>query len=339
MAEIKKLNVGPALTVPLALACRGGQITTDNLEKFKVSEKFSALKEHPMVAKVTTMADMLWTFLGLVLIFHGAQFKNLFLCTQLIKMFCYTRVQTSIMSLYTDVKVAWDKTSEGEDAKPEADAKAEPKPDNKHAQKRKDASKKGEDAKAVQEQREEDAATTKKVLKVLDTEKVSAVVFELLVAFMACHMVMEGGAALKILVAHALVKAFKEKLVAFLDFTGHEDVQAWTDIVLTFVLYSVFGGMAVVSPSLAFALNVAACGAELTTAHGLRLAESKGKIPDGATAEAFAASVKGLAVLGGLIAFGALWQFWALMADSGMAWYFKMMYFPAVFGEAIIGLF
>merc|ERR1740115_286459 len=121
------------------------------------------MKEHPMVAKVTTMADLLWTLLGLVLIFHGAQFKNLFLCIQLVKTFCYSRVQASVMSLYNDVKVAWDKTTEGETDTPQADAKAEAKPDNKHAQKRKDASK--QDAQATQEQCDEDAATTKKVLK------------------------------------------------------------------------------------------------------------------------------------------------------------------------------
>jgi len=339
MAEIKKLNVGPALNVPLALANRGGQMASEGLEKLKVSEKFSAVKDHAMVAKITSKSDMLWTALGLVLIFHGAQFKNLFLCTQVLMAFFYGRLQTSVMTLGSEVKTAWDKTIEGaDDSQPAADAKAEAKPDNKHAQKRKDAATKGSD-KDVQAQREQDAAATKKVLKVLDSDKVTNVAFELLVSFMACHMVMEGGLARAAVVAHALVKASKEKISNLLDFSGHEDMQAWTDILLTFVLYSFFGGMALILAPMALALNVAVCGAQLVTENGLRIAESMGKIPEGQTAEAFAASMKGLALLGGLTAFGALWQFWALMANSGMAWYFKMLYFPGCVAECIIGFF
>jgi len=332
MGEVKKINVGPALTVPLALACRGGQIASDGYEKLAVQEKLSKMKEHPTVAKITSKADMLWTLLGLVLLFHGAQFKNLFLCTQVIMGFCYGRVQGAGLSLYNDLKTAWEKTNEDEDTK--ADAKAEAKPD-KHAAKRQ-AKKDGANSK---EQREEDAAATKKVLKVLDSDKVTGIVFELAVAFMACHMVMEGGLAKVAVIAHALVKAFKEKIESLLDFSGHEDLKAWTDILLTFVLYLVFGGMAIVAAPLAFAVNVAACGAALVTEHGLRVAEAMGKIPGGLSAEAFAASTKGLALLGGLTAFGTLWQFWALMANSGMAWYFKMVYLPAYMAEGIISLF
>jgi len=330
--------VGPALTVPLALACRGGQLAADSLEKFKVSEKFTAVKDHAMVAKISSKSDMLWTALGMVLVFHGAQFKNIFLCTQVVMAFCYGRVNTSVMALYSDVKTAWVKTTEDDDKPAAADAKAEAKPDNKHAQKRKDAASKS-DGKDIKAQREEDAAATKKVLKVVSTDKVTNVAFELLVSFMACHMVMQGGLARVAVVSHALVKASKEQLNAMLDFSGYEDLQAWTDILLTFVLYSFFAGMAVLVAPLALALNVAACGAQLVTENGLRIAESMGKIPDGMTAEAFASSLKGLVLLGGLTAFATLWQFWALMADSGMAWYFKMMYFPGCIAESIIGLF
>merc|ERR1712070_504210 len=151
--------------------------------------------------------------------------------------------------------------------------------------------------------------------------------------------VMEGGLARVVVVTYALVKACKEKIAGFLDFSEHKDMETWTDLLLNLVLYSFFGGMALVTRSLALALIVALCGAQLLTEHGLRLAESKGKIPDGQSAEAFAASVKGLAELGGLTVFGTLWQFWALMADSGMAWYFKIIYLPAYIGECVISLF
>jgi hypothetical protein len=337
MAEVKKINVGPALTVPLALARKGGQIATDNLEKYSVSEKFSKVKDHPTVAKITNKSDMLLTILGMILLFHGVQFKNLFLCTQVMMAFCYGRVKGSITTLYSDVTTSWEKAkSEGESEETKADAKAEAKPASKHAEKR--AAKK-DDSKPTQEQREEDAAAAKKVLKVVDSDKVTGVVFELCVSAMACHMVMEGGLAKVVVVSHALVKFSKAKIHSLLEFAGHEDLQAWTDLLVTFVLYLVFGSMAVIAAPLAFAVNVAACGAQLVTEHGLRIAEGMGKIPAGLSAEAFAASTKGLAVLGGLTAFGTLWQFWALMADNGMAWYFKMLYLPGYIGEGVISLF
>jgi len=317
MSEVKKINVGPAITVPLALAGRGGQIANENFKKLAVSDKYSALKDHPTLAKITDKADMLWTALGLVLIFHGAQFKNLFLCTQVILAFCYSRVTGSIGSLKSDLSTALEKMNE--DSK--ADAKAEPKPADK------------------KKQQEEDAAATKKLLKVLDSDKVSGVAFELCVSAMACHMVMQGGLAKVIVVSHALVKGFREKINALLDFSGHEDLKAWTDSILSFLLYVVFVSMAGLFGRLALALTVAMCGAQLVTEHGLRVAEGLGKIPGGVSADAFASSTKGLALLGGLTAFGTLWQLWALVADSGMGWYFKILYFPGFIAEGIVSLF
>jgi len=336
MSEVKKINVGPALTTPLALARRGGQIATEQYQKH--SEKVSTVKGQ-VSEKMAKQAEILWTVLGLVLILHGAQFKNLFLCTQVVVTFCYDRIKGSVLSLVNDVTAAWSKTDEG--AEPDdtkADAKAEAKQENKHAQKR--AAKKDEAKNAPsQAQREEDAAATKKVLKSLDSDKVTSVLFELCVSFVGCHMVMEGGLAKVAVVTHALVKASKEKISGFLDHGEHADMQAWADLLLNFLLYVIFGGMALLAPSLAFALNVAICGAQLVTAHGLRVAEGMGKIPGGVSAEAFAASINGLAVLGGLTAFGTLWQFWALVADSGMGWYFKILYLPAYFAECVVSLF
>jgi len=337
MAEIKKINAGPALTVPLALAQRGCHFVTNGLEKGAVSQKFTAVKEHPVVAKITAKSDMIWAFLGLALLFHGAQFKNLFLCTQVIVTFCYDRMKNRTVSVYDDVKVALEKMKgdETDESESKADAKAEAKPDNKHAKKRSDAK---DDSKPAAQKQEEDAAATKKLLKVLDSEKVTNAVFEIFVAYMACHMIMRGGLAQFVFVAHALVKASKEKLVVFLEFPGHEDMQVWIDLCLSFVLYSFFGGMALVMPSLALALVLGLCGAQLVMQYGTRVAESMGRIPEG-TAETFAASAKGLAFFGGLAAFGTLWQFWALMADSGMAWYFKLAYLPAYTCEGIVSLF
>lgn len=337
MSEVKKVNVGAAITAPLAFARRGGQVATECFQKHSVSEKFSAMKAHPTVAKIAEKTEILWTIAGLVLIFHGAQFRNLFLCTQLVSEFCYGRVRSSALSLYSDATTAWEKMNEDQSDESKADAKAEPKPDsNKHAQKRKS---KADDTKPTDQQREEDAAATKKVLKVMDSNKVTGVFFELCVAAVACHMVMQGGLAKVVVVSHALVKASKEKLTPFLDFSEHEDMQVWTDLFLSFVLYAFFGAMAIVAAPFAFALNVAFVGAQLVTAHGLRVAEGMGRIPGGLSAEAFASSSKGLAMLSGLAAFGSLWQFWALVADSGMGWYFKMLYLPAYIAEGVISIF
>lgn len=265
------------------------------------------------------------------MIFHGAQFKNLFLCTQVLTAFCYGRVKGSILSLYSDVTVAMDKAFEGDNSKDDPDAKTEP--ENKHAKKRQDKKDSGKPS------REEDAAAAKKMLKVVDTDKVTAAVFELSVAFMACHMVMEGGLARAAMITYVLVKASKEIIQSLLDFSEHEDLKVWLDLFLSFLLYCFFGGMAMLCSSLALALTLGFVGAQLVLSHGTLAAQGLGKLPEGMTAEAFAGSVKGLAVLGGLTAFGALWQFWALLANSSAAWYFHFFYFPAYFAEALVSLF
>merc|ERR1712232_1091020 len=109
----------------------------------------------------------------------------------------------------------------------------------------------------------------------------------------------------------------------------HEDMDTWTDLILNFVLYFFFGAMALCATSLALAMNVAMCGAQLVAVHGARFAEKKGKLPEGQSADAFTASMQGLTLLAGLAAFGTLWQLWALFADCGMGWYFKILYLPA----------
>jgi len=316
--DVKKINVAPAVTIPLALASQGGKVLTQGLQKVLEHPQFrkvSDMKDHPIVAKIWGKTDLLLLLLGLALIFHGAQFKNLFLCIQVITAFCFGRVKAATLSLHGDITTALAKMNEGS----KADAKAEPKP-----------------TQDKQKQRQDDAASAKKLLKVVDSDKVQQCIFELCVAGCACHMVMQGGLAKVIVVARALVKGSKQQTDALLDFSGHEDVKAWTDTVLSFILYVVFGSMAVVLSSLALALNIAVCGAQLVTEHGARVAEGMGKIPGGVTADVFCASMKGRAMLGGLAAFGTMWQLWALMADSGMGWYFKALYFPAVFAEGIV---
>jgi len=320
--QVKKLNVGPAFAGTLAGATKGCQLLTEQVGKH--SEKLVSFKEKSTLAqnKVIEYSEMAWTVLGLALLLHGAQFKNLFLCTHVIALFCYGRVKGSTMSLYSDIRAAVEKLDDDDDA-PKADAKVEPK--------------KGKN-KAGSANNAKDAETAKKVLKALESSKVSASLFELLVAAMACHIVMQGGLARSALLTYILVNACKDKISSLLDFSEYDDMKTWTDMALSFLLYAFFGPLSFVSFSLVFALTLGVVGAQLLTQNGLRIAESKGKIPGGQSAEDFATSLQGFALFGGLAAFGALWQFWALVANSGVAWYFSLIYFPAQIAEGVISI-
>lgn len=325
-AEEPKIDAGAVLTAVVGGAQQLRRRSSVGVEKFApvVEEKLTAGKS--LLQKLQDFSHYLWVLLGLVLMLHGAQFKNLFLCTQIVMAFCFTRVQGSVLAFYNDLTTAKEKL--------DADAAGETKEgeaSNKHAEKR--ASKK--EATGL----DKDAAEAKKLLKVLDTDKVSAAVFEVCVAAMACHMVMQGGLVRVVVVTNALVKGFKDRINGVFTFSGFEDMQKWTDLLISFVLYSTFGGMSVLFSSLAFALNLGATGAQLALTYGLQIAEKMGKVPGGKTADEFAASLPGLAALVVLTAFGTLWQFWAIMSDSGMASYFTFIYFPAVIAEWWISLF
>ena len=72
---------------------------------------------------------------------------------------------------------------------------------------------------------------------------------------------------------------------------------------------------------------------EFALDNGLKLLEASGRIPN---AQEFAASEKGLFLFLGLVAFGSLWQLWNWMAGDGLAWYFQVLYIPAVAMESLL---
>jgi len=255
--------------------------------------------------------------------------KNLFLCIRLVQAFYFDRVKTSVTSFVDNITTTLEKLKADAPESVEADAKAEAKSD-KHAAKR--AAKK--DAANPEKQAEEDAAIAKKALKAMDSKAVSNITFEVCSTAMACHMVMHTHLGQAIVVAHDLVQLAKEKIEELIDFEGLEDLSAWKDLILRFVLYSVFIGLALVAAPFALAFDVSAFGAQLVLQYGARIAEGAGKLPD---AGSFVASKNGLIAVAGLTAFGTLWQFWSLMAASGVAWYFKLAYFPALIAETIVG--
>jgi hypothetical protein len=337
MTEIQKINASSAINKPLALARQGSRKISQGVEKLQVTEKVNMVKEHSVVKKVLTkateFANMLWAFFGFALLIHGAQFKNLFLCIQLIKAFYLDRVKTSVTTLAGSVTTALEKMK-ADEPQPESiepDAKSEAKSD-KYAAKR--AAKKDVANPDPDKQSEEDVAVAKKALKAMDSEKFSNTAFEVCSAAMACHMVMHTHLGQAIVVAHGLANMVKEKIEALVVFADLEDLPAWTDLILRVFLYSVFFGLALVAAPFALAFDVSSFGAHMILQYGSRVAQSVGKLPD---AESFVSSKKGLITLAGLTAFGTLWQFWSLMAASGMAWYFKLAYLPAIITETIVG--
>merc|ERR1711976_1108136 len=110
---------------------------------------------------------------------------------------------------------------------------------------------------------------------------------------------------------------------------------AWMDLLVSFVLYVGVGFVSLTMGRLALALNLAIVAGELVSSNAFKLAEARGKLD---CAQVFAVSMKGMGMCGGLIAFGTLWQFWALMAGSGLAWYTQILYLPGVIAEFLVGL-
>jgi len=328
-----KVNAAAALTAPLALARQGYQLLTEALARFPVLETLSKLSSHPFFQQLSSKKELLLTLLGAALVLHGSQFRNLLLCTQVVLALLYDRVKCSLTTMYTDIQTAREKM--------QADAPAEESKDagddqNKHAQKRAEKKKVAETSKAsFAEKQKEDAEAAKKLLKVLDSERLSAATTEVLAAAMACILVIHGGLAQKVAIAHALVGLVAKRVEALLVFPGFEDLQAWTATLIRLVLWLVFLTLTKVASPLALALDAAICGALLATQHGAHFLAARGKLED---AEAFTASPKGLMALGGLAAFGTLWQVWTWAAGGSIAWYFQLVYLPASIAEGLLSL-
>lgn len=335
MSAPQKVNAGTAITKSLALGRQGSGMVSEGLEKLQVTDKLQMVKEHAVVTKVAGVAskytNVLWAVLGLVMVLQGAQFKNLYLCFALIKSFYYDRVKSSISELISSVTTALDKMKADSPDEPNADAKAEAKPDNKHAAKRQQKKDAPSDKSA-----EENVAAAKKALKAMDSQSLSNAIFEVCSAAMAAHMVMHTRLGQAVVLAHSLVQVAMEKTEKFVEFTGHEEISVWVTLFLKFVFYCFFIGCALIVAPFALALDISIFGAQLLVQSGAKAVQAFGKLED---AEAFLASTKGLGVMGGTVAFGTLWQFWSLMADSGMAWYFQLAYLPAVIAESIVGCF
>ena len=115
-----------------------------------------------------------------------------------------------------------------------------------------------------------------------------------------------------------------------------QGLEAWTQLFVRFALYVLCVGMSLVAMPMAIALYASLYGASFASEYVLKFAEDKGKIPAGSSK---AGSQMQLMALGGMAGFGTLWQLWTYLAGGGMAWYFQLIYLPAVVAEALLGLF
>jgi len=313
--SVPKFNVAPALTIPLAFAPPAFQFLAQLATHH--GDKVTFIKTHPLVEQVRSKSELVLALLGLALIFHGAQFKNLLLCSQVVAAFLYDRVAGSVQAICSDIQTAREKL-QADQPQDTSDEKTK---------------KKAADNKA--EKQREDAEVAKKALGALSSERLSAAAVEVLASGLACLVVLHGGLAQKFAIANALVGLTVDKVEAFVEFKGHDDIKAWTSLFVRVALYAVFLPLALAAAPVALALDAAACGARLATEHGVRFLASIGKVGD---ADAFLASQKGYVVFAGMAAAGALWQIWTLAAGGGMAWYFTVLYLPAVIAEGVIGL-
>lgn len=221
--------------------------------------------------------------LGAVLVLHGAQFQNILLCALVLRL-VFDRVTKPVMAVYSDVRAAHEKVL--------ADAPAE-----------------GEMA--------------KKLLKLLDSEKLTASAVEVLAALLACLLVMHGGLPQYVLLAHSLVSVASEHAENFVQFPGLEDMKPWTQVFLRLSLWAVCLPMAFLMGQLVLILIAAATGATMLLQHGAVMAS---------------VAERRELLWAGLVGFGAIWQLWTCAQGAGLYWVFNLAYLPAFVVEGILSL-
>lgn len=327
MADLPKVNLSPALAVVFSLGCKSYQAFTQLVAKHKVGDLLTQAKEHTVLKKAAEQKEMLMSLLGLALILHGAQFKNLLLCFQVVVAFLYERIERTVAAVLRDVAAVREKVLADAPAAQEQEPTAEASSDDKskHAAKRdkKKASYSSDNA----DQKVDEAEMAKKVLKFLDSEKLSAAGTEILAAVLVCILVINGGLAQKVTVAYALVNLIAARLELILEFPGNEDIQAWTRLMSRAVLWMVVLPISLFMGPLALVLNSAALGARLVGEHGFEK-----------LVQVNPTTMKGLTMALALMGLGTMWQLWSWASNSGMAWYFTLVYFPAIVAEACLSV-
>jgi len=298
MSEVPKINVSPLLGPALATGCKGARVISQTLCKLKVGDFASKIQEHPLAKKVVDHREIALEALSVALIFHGAHFRNQFLCFQVVTLFFLERVATKVKASWSDITVAQEKleADSSEDKNKKSDAAA-------------------------------DIAVARKALKTLDSQKLTAASVEVLIAIMSCLLVMHGGLAQKVAVTYFTVTLLAEKLDTVLVFPDHEDIQAWTHVLSRFLLWLLLLPTAVLFGPLVLCINASVRGALLLAEKKEGGMQRAGIAPD---------SQKGHLVTCALAGVGTLYQLWSCLAGGGLAWYLQLVYFPAVLVECIL---
>jgi hypothetical protein len=327
MAEgLPQLNVSAGLTVIISFASKSCRVLCQMLEKYQLAAQVTKVQEHPLVLKALEYRQAGYTFLGLALILHGTQFTNLLLCTQVITAFLLARVQGSVGEMWKDVCTAQEKLKADDPAAEETSTPKEVPEDKSKFAKKRDAKKSTEKTPPAIDAKE-DVEKAKKALKLVDPNKLIAAGLEVLMAVLVCLLVIHGGIVQKAVVAYSLVGALTDKVESLLQFPGYEDLgEAWTGLFCRSVLWAVVLPMALLFTPVALALNASLCGAHLVGKHSFEFAKI---VLD---------SKQGLISMLALAAFGTLWQLWSWVAGGSMAWYFTLVYLPAVTAEGVLGL-
>jgi hypothetical protein len=334
-SEQLKLDLSSALTKPLVKGRKGYEWLLQSAETYPLGSKFTKLRNHIFWQKLDENRHIVLAFLGVALVLHGSEFKNLFLCTQVVYFFLFERVKNSLTEVHGHITTARDKLKA--DTAAAAGTEGEEKTDKSKAQKTKEKKeRKNEPKPTFAEVTKMEADMTKKALKELDSGKLADAVVEVLGALVSCILIIQGGLAQKVAIAYFVVGFVSAKVMPMLEFPGYEDLEEWTTMLVRFGIWLLVLPLTFLCGPLMLALNAASRGANLAVYHGAYFLEGRQKIEDAA---AFAASLKGLMALGALTLFGTLFQLgmWALSIPLPV--YFKLVYLPAVLIEGVLGFF
>merc|ERR1711982_8409 len=243
--------------------------------------------------------------------------------------FCRETLCPAITGLYNDFSVACEKAQADFAGDEHPATTTEDKSGSKMSAKRdaKKAAVKATDGVSAEKR----AATMAKLIKAMSTEKVAAAAYQLFAAFFALHLIFRGGLAQSVLLGYLSVQLPAGKVAEAIEFPGHEDMEAWTELLVKGKLYFVCTLIAMFAPSFVLALQAAALGLQLLSAHGLLLTKDLGKDEK---LQGFLDSKNSQIVAIALVVVGSLWQMWAL--SSGMAWYLKGLYLPGVLLEGTL---
>jgi len=271
------------LTQSLEIASKGYEAVVEAYTRHEISEKLAKMTGH--LELLCKNKETVLAVLGAVLVLHGAQFQNIILCALVLRLF-WDRVTKPVLAVYSDVQVAYEKVS--------ADARV-------------DVPAGGEMA--------------KKMLKLLDSEKLAGSAADVFAALLACLLVMHGGLPQHVVLAHSLVSVASEHAENFVQFPGFEDIKPWTQVFLRLCLWAVCLPVVFLMGHFALILLAAATGATMLLQNG--------KAPVAEQKELLWA---------GLVGFGTFWQLWTCTQGTGLHWAFNLAYLPAFVVEGILSL-